>query len=37
MKTEIFSFLPRPGVSYVLSARLGICGLTYDPLPVTFY
>jgi hypothetical protein len=36
MKTEIFSFLPRPGVSYVLSARLGISGLTYDPLPVTF-
>jgi hypothetical protein len=36
MKTEIFSFLPSPGLSYVLSARLGISGLTYDPLQVTF-
>jgi hypothetical protein len=36
MKTEIFSFLPRPGVSYVLSARLGLSGLTYDLLPLTF-
>ncbi len=36
MKTEIFSFLPRPGVSYVLSARLGISGLTFDPFPLTF-
>ena len=36
MKTEIFSFLPRPVVSYVLSARLGISGLTDDPLQVTF-
>jgi hypothetical protein len=36
VKTEIFSFLPRPGVSYVLSARLGIAGTTFDPLQVTF-
>jgi len=36
MKTEIFSFLPRPGVSYTLIARLGISGITYDPLQVTF-
>jgi hypothetical protein len=36
VKTEIFSFLPRPGVSYTLVARLGISGITYDPLQVTF-
>lgn len=36
MKTEIFSFLPRPGVSYTLVARLGISGITYDPLQVAF-
>jgi hypothetical protein len=36
LKTEIFSFLPRPGVSYTLVARLGISGITYDPLQVTF-
>ena len=36
VKTEIFSFLPRPGVSYALVARLGISGITYDPLQVTF-
>ncbi len=36
MKTEIFSFLPSPGVSYVLSARLGISGLTYGLLHMTF-
>ena len=36
MKTEIFSFLPRPGVSYTLLARLGITGIAYDPLQVTF-
>jgi hypothetical protein len=35
-KTEIFSFLPRPGISYTLIARFGISGLTYDPLPLTF-
>jgi hypothetical protein len=35
-KTEIFSFLPRPGVSYTLIARFGISGLTYDPLQLTF-
>jgi hypothetical protein len=36
MKTEIFSFLPSPGVSYTLVARLGISGIAYDPLQVTF-
>jgi hypothetical protein len=36
MKTEIFSFLPRPGESYTLVARLGISGITFDPLQVTF-
>ena len=36
LKTEIFSFLPRPGVSYTLVARFGISGLTYDPLQFTF-
>ena len=36
MKTEIFSFLPSPGVSYTLVARLGISGIPYDPLQVTF-
>lgn len=35
-RTEIFSFLPRPGVSYILVARFGISGLTYDPLQLTF-
>ena len=35
-KTEIFSFLPRPGVSYTLVARFGISGITYDPLQFTF-
>ena len=35
-KTEIFSFLPRPGISYTLMARLGISGKTYDPLQFTF-
>jgi hypothetical protein len=34
-KTEIFSFLPRPGVSYTLVARFGISGITYDPLQFT--
>jgi hypothetical protein len=34
-KTEIFSFLPRPGVSYTLVARFGISGLTYDPHQLT--
>jgi hypothetical protein len=36
MKTEIFSFLPSPAVSYTLVASLGISGITYDPLQVTF-
>jgi hypothetical protein len=36
MKPEIFSFLPSPGVSYTLVARLGISGIAYDPLQVTF-
>ena len=35
-KTEIFSFLPRPGISYTLVARFGVSGLTYDPLQLTF-
>ncbi len=35
-QTEIFSFLPRPDVSYTLVARFGISGLTYDPLQFTF-
>ena len=35
-KTEIFSFLPRPGVSYTLIAHFGISGITYDPLQLTF-
>jgi hypothetical protein len=35
-KSEIFSFLPHPGISYVLIARLGISGITYDPLQLTF-
>jgi hypothetical protein len=35
-KTEIFSFLPRPGVSYTLVARFGIASITYDPLQLTF-
>ncbi len=36
VKTEIFSFLPRPGVPYTLVSRLGISGITFDPLQVTF-
>lgn len=36
VKNEIFSFLPRPGVTYTLVARLGISGITFDPLQVTF-
>lgn len=36
LQTEIFSFLPRPGVSYTLIARFGISGITYDPLQFTF-
>ena len=36
LETEIFSFLPRPGVSYTLIARLGSSGVTYDPLQFTF-
>jgi len=35
-RTEIFSFLPRPGVSYTLVARFGVSGITYDPLQFTF-
>jgi hypothetical protein len=35
-RSEIFSFLPRPGVSYTLIAHLGIAGITYDPLQLTF-
>ena len=36
LETEIFSFLPRPGVSYTLIARLGGSGITYDPVQFTF-
>jgi hypothetical protein len=34
--TEIFSFLPRPGVPYTLITRLGVSGLTYEPVQFTF-
>jgi hypothetical protein len=36
LETLIFSFLPRPGVSYTLIARLGVSGITYDPVQFTF-
>jgi hypothetical protein len=36
IKTEIFSFLPHSDTSYILIARLGIAGITYDPLQLTF-
>lgn len=36
LETEIFSFLPRPDVSYTLSARLGGAGITYAPVQFTF-
>jgi len=36
LQTEIFTFLPRPGVSYTLVARFGVSGLAYDPLQFTF-
>ncbi len=36
LQTEIFSFLPHPGVSYTLVARFGISGIMYDPLQLTF-
>jgi hypothetical protein len=36
LETEIFSYLPRPGVSYTLMARLGVSGITYDPLQFSF-
>ena len=36
LETEIFSFLPRPGISYTLIAHLGSSGITYDPLQFTF-
>ena len=36
LETEIFSFLPRPGVPYTLIARLDSSGVTYDPLQFTF-
>jgi len=36
LETEIFSFLPRPGLSYTLIARLGSSGITYDPVQFTF-
>ncbi len=34
--TEIFSFLPRPGVSYTLIARFGVSGVNYDPVQFKF-
>lgn len=36
LETEIFSFLPRPGVSCTLIARLGVSGITNDPVHFTF-
>ena len=36
LESEIFSFLPRPGVSYTLIARLGSSGITFDPVQFTF-
>lgn len=36
LATEIFSFLPRPGVPYTLITRLGVSGRTYDPVQLTF-
>ena len=36
IKTEIFSFLPHSDTSYILIARLGIAGITYDPLQFAF-
>jgi hypothetical protein len=36
LATEIFSFLPRPGVPYTLITRLGVSGRTYDPVQFTF-
>ena len=36
LETEIFSFLPRPGLSYTLITRLGSSGITYDPVQFTF-
>lgn len=36
LETEIFSFLPRPSVSYTLIARLGSSGITFDTVQFTF-
>jgi hypothetical protein len=36
LQTEIFSFLPRPGVPYTLITRLGVSGINYDPVQFTF-
>ena len=36
LETEIFSFLPRPGVPYTLITRLGVSGRSYDPIQFTF-
>ncbi len=36
LENEIFSFLPRPGVSYTLIARLGSSGITFGPIQFTF-
>jgi hypothetical protein len=36
LETEIFSFLPRPGVPYTLITRLGVSGRTFDPVQLSF-
>ncbi len=36
VETEIFSFLPHPGISYTLNTRLGSSGIAYDPVQFTF-
>lgn len=36
LETVIFSFLPRSGVPYTLITRLGVSGITYNPVQITF-
>ncbi len=36
LDSVIFSFLPRPGASYTLTARLGGSGITFDPVQFAF-
>jgi hypothetical protein len=36
LETEIFSFLPRPGIPYTLITRLGVSGRNYHPVQFTF-